>query len=109
VLDSILCAKSVTVIDASRFAGKVGDEILSNLVEGGDAGRLVSVNPRDAEVLGLKCYLSLTEYGAAGFTAGVLVEDRAMLTVLRHSGFRVGSRLEGRVHRVELDFQSVPE
>ena len=109
MLDSILCPKSVAVIGASRFAGKVGHEILSNLVEGGYAGRLVPVNRRADEVLGLKCYPSLTGHGAAGFTAGVLVENRAMLTVLRHSGFRVGSRLEGRVHRVELDFQSVPE
>lgn len=47
--------------------------------------------------------------GIAGFTAEVLVDNRAMLAVLRHSGFKVSSRLEGRVHSVELDLQATPD
>ncbi len=43
--------------------------------------------------------------GIAGFTAEVLVDNRAMLSVLRKSGFRLRSRLDGRVHSVELDFE----
>ncbi len=54
----------MAAIGASRFAGKVGHGIFSNLVEG-------------------DC-------------AEVLVENRAMLTVLRRSGFRVGSLLSTR-------------
>ncbi len=43
--------------------------------------------------------------GIAGFTAEVLVDNRAMLAVLRKSGFRLRSQLDGRVHSVELDFE----
>ncbi len=43
--------------------------------------------------------------GIAGFTAEVLVDNRAMLSVLRKSGFRLRSRLDGRVHSIELDFE----
>lgn len=43
--------------------------------------------------------------GIAGFTAEVLVENVAMLTVLRNSGFRVSSRLEGRTRSIELSFE----
>jgi RimJ/RimL family protein N-acetyltransferase len=42
--------------------------------------------------------------GIAGFTAEVLAENKAMLAILQKSGFRVRSRLEGRVYSVELDF-----
>ena len=43
--------------------------------------------------------------GIAGFTAEVLADNRAMLAVLRKSGFRLTSRLDGRVRSVELDFE----
>ena len=43
--------------------------------------------------------------GIAGFTAEVLVDNMPMLAVLRKSGFRLRSRLDGRVHSVELDFE----
>jgi len=42
--------------------------------------------------------------GIAGFTAEVLVDNRAMLAVLRKSGFRISNHLDGRIHSIELDF-----
>ncbi len=55
----------------------------------------------------LLSYLSTIarSHGIAGFTAEVLVDNRAMLAVLRKSGFRLRSQLDGRVHSVELDFE----
>jgi acyl-CoA hydrolase/RimJ/RimL family protein N-acetyltransferase len=43
--------------------------------------------------------------GIAGFTAEVLADNRAMLAVMRKSGFRLKSRLDGRVRSIELDFE----
>jgi acyl-CoA hydrolase/GNAT superfamily N-acetyltransferase len=43
--------------------------------------------------------------GIAGFTAEVLADNQAMLGVLRNSGFRVRTRLEGRVRSIEMDFE----
>ncbi len=43
--------------------------------------------------------------GIAGFTAEVLVDNMPMLAVLRKSGFRLRSQLDGRVHSIELDFE----
>ena len=42
--------------------------------------------------------------GIAGFTAEVLVDNRAMLAVLRKSGFRIRNHLDGRIHSIELEF-----
>jgi len=65
MLDFLLSPKSLAVIGASRRAGKVGHEVLSNLVAGGFGGQIVPVNPAADEVLGRKCYHSIADYGKA--------------------------------------------
>lgn len=44
-------------------------------------------------------------HGIAGFTAEILADNRAMLAVLRKSGFRLAARLDGRVRSIEVSFQ----
>lgn len=65
MLDFLFHPKSVAVIGASRTPGKVGHEVLSNLVKGGFAGPIIPVNPRAQEILGLKCCGTITDYGKA--------------------------------------------
>lgn len=63
MLEALLIPESVAVIGASRSPGKVGHEILANLVAGGFAGRLVPVNRSAGEVLGRRCFPDLKTYG----------------------------------------------
>lgn len=51
--------KSVAVIGASAIPGKLGYNILHNLVEGGFQGKIYPVNPKLNEISGLKCYKSV--------------------------------------------------
>jgi acetyltransferase len=62
MLDFLLYPKSIAVIGASRTEGKVGHEIMTNLIEGGYAGQIIPVNPSADEVLGLKCMRDLDGY-----------------------------------------------
>lgn len=62
MLDFLLYPKSIAVIGASRKEGKVGHEIMVNLIEGGFKGKIIPVNPTADEVLGLKCYHDLDEH-----------------------------------------------
>jgi acyl-CoA synthetase (NDP forming) len=48
--------KSVAIIGASRTPGKLGYNILSNLIDLGFKGKLYPVNPEATEILGLKAY-----------------------------------------------------
>jgi len=75
MLDSLLSPKSVAVIGASRTPGKVGHDILANLINGGFGGPIVPVNPAAEEVLGLKCYPTLQQYGK-GVELSVIVVPR---------------------------------
>ena len=63
MLEELFCPDSVAVIGASRSVGKVGHEIVANLLAGGFGGQIVPVNPSADEVLGLKCYKDLPSYG----------------------------------------------
>ena len=63
MLESLLSPDVVAVIGASRTPGKVGHEIVANLIEGGFEGQIVPVNPSADEILGLKCYPDLKAYG----------------------------------------------
>ncbi|MFC1766901.1 CoA-binding protein, partial [Planctomycetota bacterium] len=56
MLDALFEPKSITVMGASRTPGKVGHEILANLIGGGYPGRIIPVNPEANHILGLPCY-----------------------------------------------------
>ena len=63
MLESLLYPRAVAVMGASRTPGKVGHEVLANLIKGGLDGDIVPVNPSGGEVLGHRLYASLEEYG----------------------------------------------
>ena len=65
MLNFLFCPKSIAVIGASRTSGKVGHEILVNLIKGGFAGQIIPVNPSADEILGLKCYSDLNTSAAS--------------------------------------------
>ncbi|MGD9405453.1 MAG: CoA-binding protein, partial [Anaerolineae bacterium] len=59
-LRKLFHGRSVAVVGASTDPGKLGHEILANIVEGGFQGRVYPVNPKASEVRGLTAYPSLS-------------------------------------------------
>jgi acetate---CoA ligase (ADP-forming) len=57
----MLEARSVAVVGASVREGSVGNQSVVELVEGGFDGRIVPVNPKYDEILGLPCVASVAE------------------------------------------------
>ncbi len=62
MLESLFYPETIAVVGASRQPGKVGHDILANLMVGGYAGTLVPVNPDAKEILGLACFESPEKY-----------------------------------------------
>jgi len=62
MLESLLYPQSIAVIGASRETSKVGHAFVANLLKSGFAGRIVPVNPKADEILGVKCYPDLAAY-----------------------------------------------
>lgn len=63
MLDSLLSPRSVAIVGASRSPGKVGHEIVANLIGDGFGGEIIPVNPAADEILGLKCHPELRSCG----------------------------------------------
>jgi len=57
----LLSPRTIAVIGASRTPGKIGHEILRNIVEYGFKGKVYPVNPNADEILGMKCYKSVLD------------------------------------------------
>ncbi|QLH74427.1 MAG: acetate--CoA ligase family protein [Methanomassiliicoccales archaeon] len=53
--------ESIAVVGAAREPNKVGNAVLRNLIEDGFKGKLYAVNPKAEEILGVKCYKTLTD------------------------------------------------
>jgi acetyl coenzyme A synthetase (ADP forming)-like protein len=60
-LDAIFRPDSVAVIGASRTPGKVGHILTKNMIDSGYSGKVVPINPRAEEILGLECYPSVLD------------------------------------------------
>ncbi len=58
-LDSIFSPRSVAVVGASRHPGKIGYELVHNLVVNEFKGRVYPVNPKAQAIHGLPCYASV--------------------------------------------------
>lgn len=63
MLEPLLRPQAIAVVGASRKPGKVGHEIVANLLNSGFEGIVVPVNPAADEILGQKCASSLVSYG----------------------------------------------
>ncbi len=61
MLSKIFYPKSVAVIGASRSKGKIGNEILRNLIYSGYKGAIYPVNPKTESILGMKSYPSIKD------------------------------------------------
>ncbi len=62
MLNTLFTPDTVAVVGASRTPGKVGHDILSNLIEGGFEGTIVPVNPAGGTILGLQVCENLRKY-----------------------------------------------
>jgi acetyl coenzyme A synthetase (ADP forming)-like protein len=60
-LDAVFRPDSVAVIGASRTPGKVGHILTKNMIDSGYLGKVVPINPRAEEILGLECYPSVLD------------------------------------------------
>ena len=76
-------AKSIAVIGASRTPGHVGNVIVQNFLRSGYKGRLFPINPHAGEILGVRCYPSVTAVKERIEQAIIAVPAEAVLQVIR--------------------------
>jgi acetyl coenzyme A synthetase (ADP forming)-like protein len=81
-LESFFDPKSVAIVGASRQKGKVGYEILVNLMQGGYAGQIFPVNPNADSIEGLRCFADLASIGQVPDLVIVIVPAKYVPAVM---------------------------
>lgn len=105
----IMQPKAVAVIGASNEAGKIGNSVMKNLINGGYKGKIYPVTPKGGEVMGLAAYKSVKDIPGevdtavfaipAALVAGALKEcgeKKIAGAVLIPSGFGETGNIEGQ-------------
>lgn len=86
MLEAFFKPMSVAVIGASPERGKVGHEIVRNIINSGFKGNVFPINPNSTSVLGLKCYPKVLDV-AEDIDLGVIaVPARIVPSVVEDSG-----------------------
>ena len=106
-MNRIMQPKSVAVIGASNEAGKIGNSVMKNLINGGYKGKIYPIHPSADEIMGHKAFKSVKDVPAdidtavfaipAKFVAGALVEcgeKKIAGAVLIPSGFAETGNVE---------------
>jgi acetyltransferase len=78
--------RSVAIVGASTKPGKVGHDILNNMLSSGYQGEVYPINPHAAEILGRKCYPSILDVPGQVDLVVVVVPAAAVLEVVEECG-----------------------
>ncbi len=86
VLTGLLKPKSVAIIGASATPGKIGNTVIKNLIDSQYAGDVYPVNPSTDEILGFKCYPSITSIPGSVDAAVITVPAKFVVSVTEECG-----------------------
>jgi acyl-CoA synthetase (NDP forming) len=75
--------RAIAFPGASKDPGKWGYIILNNLIKGGYRGKVYPVNPKEAEILGLKGYSKIEHIPETPDLAVIVVPPRSVVSVVK--------------------------
>jgi acetyl coenzyme A synthetase (ADP forming)-like protein len=114
-MNRIMKPTAVAVIGASSEAGKIGNSVMKNLINGGYQGQIYPINPSADEILGLKAYKSVKDVPGdidvavfaipAKFVAAAIAEcgeKKIPGAVLIPSGFAETGNVAGQQEIIEV-------
>src|ERR1700712_5032575 len=108
-MNRIMKPKSVAVIGASAEAGKIGNSVMKNLINGGYKGEIYPIHPKADEIMGKKVYKSVKDVPGeidiavfaipANFVAAALIEcgeKKIVGAILIPSGYAETGNMKGQ-------------
>jgi acetate---CoA ligase (ADP-forming) len=85
-LDAVFRPRSVAIIGASTVAGKLGHDILYNLIHAGFSGPIYPINPKADQVLGLPAFKQIGDVPSPPEMAVVVIPARAVAGAIEQCG-----------------------
>ena len=85
-LNFLFKPQQVAIIGASKSPQKIGYAILENVLKSNYSGKIYPVNPKETEIMDLKCYCSIKEIGNPVELAVISVPAPKVNEVARECG-----------------------
>ncbi len=85
-IDQLFNPRSIAVIGASATKGKLGNDVLQNLIESGFEGRIYPVNPSGGKILGANVFRSIFEISSDVDMAVIVIPAQHVLSVVEECG-----------------------
>lgn len=85
-MNRIMRPKAVAVIGASNEAGKIGNSVMKNLINGGYQGTIYPIHPKEAEIMGIKAFKSVKDVPADIDTAVFAIPSKLVAGALKECG-----------------------
>jgi len=82
-LENFFNPDSVAIVGASEKKGKVGAEILANMIEAGYKGKIFPVNRKAETINGLKCYPDIESIGQVPDVVIIVIPAKAVPEVMQ--------------------------
>jgi len=85
-MNRIMRPKAVAVIGASAEAGKIGNSVMKNLINGGYKGEIYPIHPKADEIMGYKAYKSVKDVPGVIDTAVFAIPAKLVAGALKECG-----------------------
>ncbi len=85
-MNRIMKPKAVAVIGASNEAGKIGNSVMKNLINGGYKGQIYPIHPKEAEIMGIKAFKSVKDIPGEVDTAVFAIPAKLVAGALKECG-----------------------
>ena len=82
-LENFFNPDSVAIVGASQTEGKVGHELLTNMLAAGYKGKIFPVNNKAESIKGLKCYPDLESIGETPVLVIIILPAKIVPSVMR--------------------------
>jgi acetyltransferase len=78
--------RSIAVVGASATKGKLGNDVLRNLIDSGYSGEIYPINLKGGEILGRKVHTSVSEISSEVDVVVIVIPARFVLPVVEECG-----------------------
>ncbi len=85
-LASFFNPRAIAIVGASKTEGKIGHSVVKNAVQSGYTGKVYPINPKESEILGLKCYPSITDAPGPIDLVALVIPAPAIIPVAEECG-----------------------
>jgi len=102
-LENFFNCKSIAVVGASNTKGKIGYDVLNNIINAGFKGEIYPINLKAERIMGLKCYKKLTDIDGNIDLMVLIVPSNSIPTIIEQAGqkgIRAGVIISGGFREV---------